>query len=156
LQYLYIMKLFLCLIIALVFLSSCGRKQTYLTEQEVVDVIKKFDDGWRHKNLAVVDSVLAPGYIYFTQSGGLFSRDSVVQTAGSPAYTLEFMTRTGFNVELSENTAVVSTRWIGKGSYKGVPFDEDQRCSITVIKSNGKVQIFSEHCTPIRPAVIFH
>lgn len=140
----------------LVALTSCARKQSFLTEQEVIDVIKKFDDGWRNKNLTVVDSVLSPKYIYFTQSGGLFIRDSVVQTAGSPSYALEFMTRTGFDVELSENTAVVSTRWRGKGTYKGIPFDEDQRCSITVVKSNGKIQIFSEHCTPIRPAVIFH
>ena len=150
------MKFFLPVLILLLFLSSCGKKQSYLTEQEVIDVIKKFDDGWRNKNLSLVDSVLAPNYIYFTQSGYLFSRDSVVQTAGSPAYTLEFMTRGSFEVEISENTAMVSTRWRGKGSYKGVPFDEDQRCSITVVKSNGKVQIFSEHCTPIRSAVIFH
>lgn len=150
------MKMTFHLLILLLLLSSCGKKQSYLTELEVIDVIKKFDEGWRSKNLPEVDSVLAPGYIYFTQSGNLFSRDSVVQTAGSPAYTLEFMTRGSFDVEISENTAVVSTRWRGKGSYKGVPFDEDQRCSITVVKSNGKVQIFSEHCTPIKQAVIFH
>jgi hypothetical protein len=134
---------------------SCTRKQL-LTEEEVINVIKRFDQGWRNKNLKAVDSVLAPAYIYFTQSGGTFSRDSVVQTAGSPSYTLERMDRREFVVQLYGNTAVVSTRWQGKGSYKGTAFNEDQRCSITIIKRNNKVEILTEHCTPIKGNRIFH
>jgi Domain of unknown function (DUF4440) len=136
--------------------ASCKKKQPALTEEEVINVIKRFDDGWRNKNLKEVDSVLAPAYIYFTQSGGTFSRDGVVQTAGSETYSLERMERSGFVVQLYQNTAVVSTRWKGKGIYRGVPFDEDQRCSITVIKTGDKVEILSEHCTPIKTAGRFH
>lgn len=126
------------------------KKQTKLTEEEVIYVIKQFDDGWRNKNFKKVDSVLSPVYIYFTQSGGSFSRDSLVQTAGSNTYLLQSMDRCEFVVALYENTAVVSTRWLGKGTYRGIPFDEDQRCSVTIIKKDDKVQILSEHCTPIR------
>jgi Tfp pilus assembly protein PilZ len=140
----------------LLMFSSCIKKNKPLTREEVVEVIRKFDEGWRSKNLARVDSVLAPRYIYFTQSGGLFVRDSVVQTAGSSAYSLENMIRSDYEVELVGQTAVVSTRWQGKGVYRGVPFDEDQRCSLTIIKDNNKVMILSEHCTPIRNAAIFH
>lgn len=104
----------------------------------------------------MVDSVLAPSYIYFTQSGGTFSRDSVVQTAGSPTYTLEKVNRTEFDVVLYDNTAIVSTRWEGRGMYRGTPFDENQRCSITIYKTDDKVEILSEHCTPIRVNRIFH
>ncbi|MFM2146016.1 MAG: hypothetical protein RL732_852 [Bacteroidota bacterium] len=136
--------------------GSCKRKNTPLTEEEVVEVIHRFDEGWESKNINLVDSVLAPAYIYFTQSGGLFSRDSVVQTAGSPSYTLSRVRRSSFQVQLYGNVAIVSTRWEGVGSYRGRPFNEDQRCSITVIKKNGKVEILSEHCTPIQPLPIFH
>ncbi len=134
---------------------SCSKNKP-LTEEEVVNIIKKFDDGWRSKNLQAVDSVLAPEYIYFTQSGGIFIRDSVVQTAGSPVYQLDNMSRSDYEVELHDNVAVVSTRWRGKGIYKGVPFDEDQRCSITIVKTNNKISIMSEHCTPIKSSSIFH
>ena len=103
-----------------------------------------------------VDSVLSPMYTYFTQSGGIFSRDSVVATAGESSYELHDMSRSEFSVELSDNTAIVSTRWKGKGSYRGTPFDEDQRCSIVVIKKDNTVKIFSEHCTPIKGAKVFH
>ena len=143
-------------LLLLICCCSCKKKQSPLTEQEVINVIKRFDDGWRNKRLAEVDAVLAPAYVYFTQSGGTFSRDGVVQTAGSDTYKLDSMERSGFVVQLYENTAVVSTRWKGKGMYRNTPFDEDQRCSITIIKSNNKVEILSEHCTPIEPAARFH
>lgn len=135
---------------------SCNRKQSSLTKEEVIAVIDRFDDAWRNKNMKGVDSVLAPSYIYFTQSGGTFNRDSVVSTAGSPTYSLDDMSRMEYDVILYENTAIVSTRWKGRGKYRSVPFDEDQRCSLTIIKDNNKVEILSEHCTPIKSANIFH
>ena len=143
------------LLTAIVF-GSCEMKQAPLTTEEVIAVIKRFDEAWQTKNLQGVDSVLSPAYIYFTQSGGTFSRANLVETAGSQDYTLEKMGRYEYHVSLFENTAVVSTRWQGKGSYKGTPFDEDQRCSITIIKHDGKVEILSEHCTPIKPNRILH
>lgn len=150
------MRIFTLLFVftAVVFLSC--KKQSPLTKEEVIAVIKRFDEGWKTKDLKMVDSVLAPAYVYFTQSGGTFSRANLVQTAGSPEYTLDTVQRLEYHVELYENTAVVSTRWRGKGMYLGTYFNEDQRCSITVIKSNDKVEILSEHCTPIRPSRIFH
>ncbi|HVM90049.1 MAG TPA: nuclear transport factor 2 family protein [Puia sp.] len=137
--------------------SSCyNKKSTVLTEEETIEVINRFDAGWRSKNMNTVDSVLSTSYIYFTQSGGIFSRDSVVATAGEPDYELQYMSRSEFSVEIADNTAIVSTRWKGKGSYRGTPFNEDQRCSIVVIKKGSKVLILSEHCTPIKPNRIFH
>jgi len=137
-------------------LTGCYKTKNILTEEEVMLIINKFDEGWRHKSSKEVDETLSPVYIYFTQSGGLFIRDSIVQTAGSPEYLLDTMERNSFSVSLYGNTAVVSTRWKGKGVYKGIPFNEDQRCSITIIKKDNKVQILSEHCTPIKQNKIFH
>jgi Domain of unknown function (DUF4440) len=149
------MKFIAPLLLVLLF-AACKSKKSVLTKEEVIDIINRFDAGWNSKQLGAVDSVLAPGYIYFTQSGGIFNRDSVVSTAGSPAYTLDRVSRSDYEVQLYGNTAIVSTRWQGKGMYKGIPFDEDQRCSITIVKTGKKVEIMSEHCTPIKPAVVFH
>jgi Domain of unknown function (DUF4440) len=148
-------KLLTAAVLSSVLFSSCIKRQL-LTEQEVIDVINKFDEGWKNKNLKEVDSVLAPPYIYFTQSGGLFSRAGVVKTAGSPEYKLDSVWRHAIDVKLYENTAIVSTEWEGKGIYRGVPFNEDQRCSIIVVKTNNKVEILSEHCTPIKTDHKFH
>lgn len=138
-----------------IMLTSC-MKQDILSEKEVVDTINRFDRPWETKNMKGVDSVLSPAYIYFTQSGNEFNRDSVVATAGQNNYLLSKMSRNEFHVTITGNTAVVSTRWKGAGSYNGEPFDEDQRCSIVVIKNEGRIAILSEHCTPVRIKRIFH
>lgn len=135
-------------------LFSC--QQQDITEQEVMNTIQKFDVGWLNKKLPTVDSVLAASYVYFTQSGGTFSRDSVVATAGENSYMLDTMSRSDFVITTYGNTAVVSSRWKGKGIYRGTPFNEDQRCSIVLVKRNNKVEILSEHCTPVRGNRIFH
>ncbi len=135
-------------------ISSCTRQG--ITEEEAVDAIHRFDSGWAHKDLHAVDSVLSPSYIYFTESGGTFSRDSIVATAGENTYLLQDVSRSEYVVTLDGNTAIVSTRWKGKGVYRGKPFDEDQRCSVTLIKKNNKIQILSEHCTPIKTYSILH
>jgi hypothetical protein len=135
---------------------SCKQRDLPLTDEEVINVINKFDNGWKNKDLKAVDSVLSPAYTYFTQSGGIFGRDSVVATAGESAYTLKEMSRSEIGVTLYENTAVASTRWKGRGTYRGIPFDEDQRCSIIVVKNGDQVMILSEHCTPIKPNRVFH
>ena len=144
------------ILVITIFAVGCKKNSSNLTYEEVITVIKKFDNGWRTKNKLMVDSVLAPSYIYFTQSGNTFTRHNLVETAGSDEYLLDTMSRTSLQVELFENTAVVSTRWMGKGIYRDTPFNEDQRCSITIIKSKGKVRILSEHCTPIKSSRVFH
>lgn len=132
-------------------MAGCGKKQLEITEEEAIAAIQHFDSGWVAKDSSMVSAVLHPAYNYFTQSGGMFSRDSIVVTAASPSYTLSKMLRSGIEVEVIGNVALANTRWEGVGQYRGQPFNEDQRCSITLIKQkNGKVYILSEHCTPIK------
>lgn len=131
-------------------LASCRQKTEIITEAEVIAAINQFDDAWENKNAAVVDSVLSPHYMYFTQSGGTFDRASLLKTASSPVYKLQTMERSKFSIVIEGNTAVVNSIWYGKGSYHGEDFDDSQRCSITLIKLKGKVKILSEHCTPIK------
>ena len=146
-------KLLLTSIIWCVFAASCAeppQPPVPLTEQEVMDVIQQFDEGWKNKQKEKVDSVLSPQYLYFTQSGNTFNRARLVETAGSDVYQLQTMEREGFTIQLEGNTAVVNTIWKGKGFYHGEAFNDRQRCSITIVKHEGKVRILAEHCTPIR------
>ena len=96
-------SIILLLIIVIVGVS-CKKKQTPLTEEEVIAVVKRFDEGWIGKNLSIVDSVLAPSYIYFTQSGSTFNRKNLVETAGSSEYLLDSAERLDYRIKLFENT----------------------------------------------------
>lgn len=128
-----------------------GKPETEsLTKEEVYNAVTAFDNAWKSKSAPAVDSILSPAYIYFTPSGNIFSRDSIINTAGSDIYFLTRADRLISDIQVDGNTAVVNTRWQGKGNYRGEPFDDDQRCSITVIKINGLVKIISEHCSTVQ------
>ena len=135
-------------------LTGCfgiGKPETEsLTKEEVYNAITVFDNAWKSKTAPAVDSILSPAYIYFTPSGNTFPRDSIINTAASDIYILTRADRLISDIYVDGNTAVVNTRWQGKGDYRGVPFDDDQRCSITVMKINGQVKLISEHCTSIK------
>ena len=139
---------FILLFIA--FALGCSKKEKQLTEQEVFAVINRFDEGWRNKNAELVDSVLSEKYLYFTQSGHIFTRSNIVTTAGSDIYELQTMERENLTMQIEGDAAVVNTIWKGKGYYHGEQFNDKQRCSITIVKHDGKVKILAEHCTPIK------
>jgi hypothetical protein len=133
----------------LIFLG-CTNKENSLSEEEVFAVINKFDEGWQNKKPELVDSVLSDKYVYFTQSGHTFDRVNIISTAGSDIYKLQNMERESLTMKIEGNTAVVNTIWKGKGFYHGEQFNDKQRCSITIVKHDGKVKILAEHCTPIK------
>ncbi len=142
-------KIGYCLALLVPVMFSCHSRES-LTKEEVMAAIERFDTGWKNKNSGTVDSILSPSYTYFTQSGGTFERKNVVQTAGSADYKLDSVLRKQIEIKIEGNIAVVNTVWYGKGTYFGTAFDDRQRCSVTVIKQNGKVEILSEHCTLIK------
>jgi hypothetical protein len=129
---------------------SCRSDNDKLTLKDIQVVIGRFDKAWKNKDTSAVDSVLAGNYIYFTQSGGTYDRQNVLNTAGSNEYKLENYSREEISYRIEGNTGIVNTVWVGKGSYRGKPFADTQRCSMTIIKLDGKTQILSEHCTLIK------
>jgi len=146
------MKKILILIISVISIVffACNKKKELLTPEEIQTVINRFDKGWKSKDTSAVDSVLAGSYVYFTQSGGTYDRKNVMQTASSQEYILEEYSREQISYRIEGSTAIVNTVWIGKGLYRNIPFADTQRCSITIFKKDGKVQILSEHCTVIK------
>ena len=137
-------------IITIALIGWACHPEAVLTKEEVMRVIERFDTGWQKKDSSLVDSVLSPHYLYFTQSGNTLDRASLVSTAGSGVYTLQTMKREEVTIQLDGNTAVVNTIWSGKGFYHGEEFNDRQRCSITIVKHRNKVRILAEHCTPIK------
>ena len=140
------------IVLILLNLLSCKRKNDLLTEAEVLVCIAAFDKGWENKNPKMVDSVLSDKYMYYTQSGNPFNRENLIATAGSDIYTLQNMKRESLTMQIDGDAAVVNTIWSGKGVYHGEAFDDRQRCSITIVKHKGIVKILAEHCTSIKTA----
>jgi len=147
------MKNFFSLLFTMALFTACTDKtsrQEKLSEQEVVDFIKHYDDLWAKRDTTGMKDAMAENYIYFTSAGSTTDRQKIISWF-TPAdkYKVDAAERSEISIRINDNIAVVSSRWVGSVSFEGEVFKDDQRCSLTIQKENGKLKLISEHCTQI-------
>ena len=146
-------------LLALVIISFCfgcnerstpSANENVLTEKEVRDFVKHYDDLWATRDTTGMKEAMAENYIYFTSVGNTSDRRRIISWF-TPAdkYKGDTAIRNEISVTIHGNTAIVSSRWVGSGSFDGERFRDDQRCSLTIQKEGGKLKLISEHCTQI-------
>ena len=125
-------------------------KENILTEKEVRDFVSNYDNMWAKRDTTGLKDAMAENYIYFTSAGSTTDRKKIISWF-SPAdkYIVDTAIRSEIAITINGNTAVVSSRWIGSGSFEGESFKDDQRCSLTIQKTDGKLRLIAEHCTQI-------
>lgn len=116
---------------------------------DVLRALKSYDEAWNKKDSAAVDQILAADYIYFTSNGGTTSRQRTLDFLRSPNYILTFVERSEINAYRTGDTAVVSSRWKGRGTYDKEQINDDQRCSLVFSKVKRDWKLTAEHCTQI-------
>ena len=119
------------------------------TYPELADVVAEYDKAWNNRDTAAVSRLLAPGYQYFTSRGGVSTRAETLAMLSAPDYRLEHAKRSEIAVSRSGQVAVVSSRWVGDGTYRGRAFKDDQRCGQTWLQTGWEWQLLSEHCVQI-------
>jgi ketosteroid isomerase-like protein len=149
------MKLFISVFACSLFLSCNGgkgerKKEDVLTASEVSDFIRFYDQIWAKKDTNAMKKVMSEQYVYFTSTGSTTDRTKILGWFTPPdKYKVDTATRDQIRIVLNGNTAVVSTHWIGSGTFDGEKFKDDQRCSLVIQKINGELKVVSEHCTQI-------
>ncbi len=130
-------------------LTSQGNENV-LTEKEVSDFVNEYDKMWARRDTTAMKESMSENYIYFTSTGNTSNRDRIISWF-TPAdkYKVDTAVRSEISMTIHGNTAVVSSRWIGSGSFDGEKFSDDQRCSLIIQKEMGKLKLISEHCTQI-------
>lgn len=113
--------------------------------------ILAFDAAWSRRDTLEAASWLAPGYRYFSSTGRVWGRDRLLGLLGSPEYHLERSERSGLSVRVAGSTAVAGSRWRGTGRYGTEPIDDDQRCSLVLVRTTEGWRILAEHCTQVAP-----
>jgi len=119
---------------------------------EVGALVAQYDSAWSRRDTSAVSRLLAPRYQYFTSRGEVSSRAATIGFLSTPDYVLEHAKRSEVLVSLSDPVAVVSSRWQGRGTYRGEAFNDDQRCGQTWLRTVRTWQLLSEHCVQIAPA----
>ena len=150
------MRRYILLFVVAGSIMACGNhekektNETKITEKEVKDFIKHYDDLWANRDTTGMKKAIAENYIYFTSTGNTTDRYRIISWF-TPAekYKVDSAIRSEISVTINDNTAIVSSRWVGGGSFDGEKFKDDQRCSLTIQKVKGELKLISEHCTQI-------
>lgn len=139
-----------------IFFVSCSTNQEKekskdsLTETEVKDFIREYDQIWASRDTGLMKQAMDDHYIYFTSTGATRGRNDIISWF-TPAdkYKVEKAERSEISIQLKGNTGIVSSRWVGNGSFGDEKFNDDQRCSLIIQKTEGKLKLLAEHCTQI-------
>ena len=150
------MKKSILLLIMPAFLVSCDDQEDddetpdTLTQQEVAQFIKHYDDLWAKRDTTGMKKAMAENYLYFSSTGSTTTREKIISWF-TPAnkYKVDTAIRSEISVIINDNIAIVNSRWVGSGSFDGEKFSDDQRCSLTIQKVKEGLKLISEHCTQI-------
>jgi ketosteroid isomerase-like protein len=136
---------------AIVFLCFCLSTVAAdsISDNQINELIQRYDAAWLKKDVAAVSETMSPEYVYFSSDGKLRDRQWMLDFLQKKSYKLDRSERSEIEIHRTGSTAVVSSRWIGTGSYDGKPINDDQRCGIVLSRVKGRWLIVSEHCTQI-------
>jgi ketosteroid isomerase-like protein len=137
------------LALALAAIGPVHAQQGSRVAHQIEALVARYDSAWYRRDTTAVGRLLAPRYQYFTSRGEVSSRAETIGFLMDPDYVLEQATRAEMAVSLSGQVAVVSSRWQGRGRYRGEAFTDDQRCGQTWVRTTRAWQLLSEHCVQI-------
>src|SRR5215204_2617812 len=142
------MKEILSAVVIISFCFGCNERsaqpanENVLTEKEVINFVNDYDNMWAKRDTTAMKEAMAENYIYFTSVGNTSDRKRIISWF-TPAdkYKVDTAARSEISVAIHGNTAVVSSRWIGSGSFDNERFRDDQRCSLIIQKQMGKLKL---------------
>lgn len=123
-----------------------------LSERDVTSFIDAYDRASLQKDTIALERMMGDRYVYFSSKGATLDKRHILGWY-SPAHTYvtDSGARSEVHVAITGSVAVVGTHWRGSGSFDGQKFTDDQRCSLTIAKEQGVLQLLAEHCTQIVP-----
>jgi ketosteroid isomerase-like protein len=137
------------ILLCLATLGASPLQSVLLPEENALHFVEEYDQAWNNKDATAVGRLLAADYVYFSSTGQVQPRQHMLDMLASPKYALDSAERSEVKVYRMSGTAVVSSRWKGRGSYDGKEFRDDQRCSVVLVREGQSWRVLSEHCTQI-------
>jgi ketosteroid isomerase-like protein len=136
--------------------SPASRKQPErgLTEalvREILEVKRQYDAAQLANDGAWFERMLADDYVFIGADGVVSSKADFVRDMRSRDLIWKSVAVKDVRVRIYGNTAVVTGRFFGEGTYKGSPLDERQRYTSVWIKRNGRWRGISEHGSKLNP-----
>ena len=111
---------------------------------------ERWNRAWLEKDDATVERLMAADYVYVAPNGQELDRSAILGIIRSSSYQLSRGARTEVAVRpIGDDAAIVRHRWQGAGTYEGVSFEDDHRCTMVCVRRDGEWEIVLEHCSAI-------
>ena len=131
--------------------SRTASKASYADEQQVLHVSQAYDSVTLRQDAVAGDRLLADEYISTLPEGYVLNKAQAL--AGLRSGNLRFTTGGSHDVRVKVygQTAVVTGRWTEQGTYRGKPFNDNERFTTVFVRRRGRWQIVAEHLSKINP-----
>jgi hypothetical protein len=118
--------------------------------QELDQLRKSWNAAWLENDSATVDKLMAPEYVYIAGNGQILDRAAIMGVILSPSYKLHHAGWSEIQINLlNDSAAVIIDRLQGSGTFNGIAFTDDNRCSRFCLRRNGAWQIVFEQSSAI-------
>jgi uncharacterized protein (TIGR02246 family) len=107
-------------------------------------------DGWRTKDAASIERMMALDYVYVAPNGAVMGRDEILAIIRDPSYGITEGGHTDVDVTLlGPDVALVRHHWQGSGTFRGQIFVDDHRCVMIWHRVAGEWRVRFEQASPI-------
>jgi ketosteroid isomerase-like protein len=148
-----------CLLLLLLIASTCVQvtlaqkvstppTQTAL-EAELRQLERDWDTAIVHKDIARLEQILGDDFVYIGSAGGINPRAALIQGIKDSEATIEPFETTDVVVRTYGDTAILTGRFLQKGTYKGQSFSGQFRYTDVYVKRNGIWRAVSAHASRI-------
>jgi hypothetical protein len=120
-------------------------------QAEIERLHHEWINAWLAKDVAAIEAQMASEYVYVGPDGRVLDRERILAIVRSPGYRLDRATSSEVHITLFEDSAILLRRSQASGSYDGLDFTEDHRCSSVWLRRRGAWRLAWEHCSPIAP-----
>ena len=112
---------------------------------QVLALEKKWNDVYKRRDIAGMDSLLADDFIITSEDGSTFSKAGYIARSGDTSVHVDVSEMSDVQVRMHGNTGVVTGGYHEKGTEKGKPYEYIDRFTDVWMNINGRWQVIASH-----------
>lgn len=109
-----------------------------MTEPELRAAIRAWDEAMVSNDAAAIGRFMGEEWVIVGQDGSITGKDHFLSLVASGDLTHDVMTSEDMHLRMYGETAIVITRGVSGGAYKGQPFREVERASNVFVLRDGR------------------
>lgn len=121
-----------------------------MSEQALVELSHAWDRAMLTNDADLIGDFLAEEWLIIGADGNVSGKEEFLGHIRAETFTHDTMTSEGLEVRLYGDTAVILSRGVSGGQFRGRPFKEHERASSVFVQRDGRWRCVLTHVVPLR------